>query len=64
MKEEIYNGCYEDIQFTLKSNFDEYAKRVKYKNNPSNEEVLDGIDINIIEKYLRKKKLENLNKLT
>ena len=35
---------------------------VSSKKSQSVDEILDGIDISLIEKYLRKKKLQNLNK--
>lgn len=41
----------------------EYYKTIEPKNTPlSDEEVLERMNIETIEKFLRKKKLQNLNK--
>lgn len=44
------------------SYLEERCKRLEVYANRSNEEILYNMNIEVIEKYLRKKKLENLNK--
>lgn len=60
MKEK-YNIKYDNYNINI--NFDEdYMKEMlSYHVELSDEEKLDKIDINVIEKYLRKKKLKSLN---
>lgn len=53
-KEQVYNYDHD-----YDSIFESIFKQLRTKK--SDEEILDTIDINIIEKYLRRKKMERLN---
>lgn len=55
----MYNMSY----FTSMEEVNRYIQlKLGYKSPKTDEEILEQMDINVIEKFLRKKKLEQLNK--
>ena len=70
MREETINVVYDYYNLNIKFTFDtdKYIKKMLDYNtdpidiNPTPEEILEKMDIKIIERFLRKKKLENINK--
>lgn len=61
MREETINEYHNNIKFTFDT--DKYLKEMldyKVKLEPTPEEILEKMDIQIIERFLRKKKLENI----
>jgi hypothetical protein len=50
-----------DISFN-RDNLDGDGNQTRNSNEPNYDLILSSIPINVIEKFLRKKKLENLNK--
>jgi len=59
MSKSIYDGIYHKNKITDYSS--NYGTTVSHR-YLTDEETLDKIDIKIIEKYLRNKKLKNINK--
>lgn len=65
MKKNNYYDLFENdesIDDMIKSMDDPTWKIYDVNTSKTDEEVLDGVDIQVIEKYLRKKKLTQLNK--
>lgn len=60
----LINRFDEEREYLMRkiSYLEERCYRLEEYANRSNEEVLHNMNIEVIEKYLRKKKLENLNK--
>jgi len=54
---ELFSGVFDNWEFTHKK---KYEKNITFEE--TDEHKLDSIDMSVIESYVRKKKLENINK--